>query len=167
MKRFEWRLQRVLDIKGKAEQLKCGELLQLGEQLAEAHALLRAQERLLQVTLERVVHQDASMRMHEQALALKQSAYNDQRIQKWRAKIAQLEDQREAKTAEVMALRREREGLERLRSQALAEYTVEYDREVQKETDDRASMRFARERQCPAAGRPQATPVSACKGETQ
>ncbi len=167
MKRFEWRLQRVLDIKGKAEQLKRGELLQLGEQLAEAHALLRAQERLLQVTLERVVHLDVSVRMHEQALALKQSAYNDQRIQRWRAKITQLESQREAKKAEVLALRREREGLERLRTQALAEYTVEYDREVQKETDDRVSTRFARERQIPAASHPLEAPVSACKGEAQ
>ncbi len=135
--------------------------------MAEAHALLRAQERLLQVTLERVVHLDVSVRMHEQALALKQSAYNDQRIQRWRAKITQLESQREAKKAEVLALRREREGLERLRTQALAEYTVEYDREVQKETDDRVSTRFARERQIPAASHPLEAPVSACKGEAR
>jgi hypothetical protein len=156
-----------LDIKDKAEQLKRAELLQLGEQLAEAHALLRAQERLLQTTLERVFQMDRSVRMQAQALAMKQSAHNDRRLKIWRERIAQLERQKEAKTAEVMTLRREREGLERLRSQALEEYQTEYDRDVQKESDDRVSMRYVREQQGQMACCPAGAPADEGRGDTQ
>ena len=38
MRRFRWRLQRVLDVKQKAEKAKSAQLLQIGEMLAEARA---------------------------------------------------------------------------------------------------------------------------------
>lgn len=147
MKRFEWRLQRVLDIKVKAERLKRAELLQLSERLAEAHAVLRVQQRMLRDTLNRVGALDAATRMQEQALVLKQSAHNDQHIRRLQETIAQIEAEKEAKAAEVLELRREREGLERLRTQALEAYIAEQDKHEQKEVDDRVSMKFARERQ--------------------
>lgn len=147
MKKFAWRLQRVLDIKDKAEKFKRTELLQLSEKLAEAHAVLRAQQRLLRDTLAQVGRLEDSGRVNEQALVLKQSAYNDQSLRRLQAVIAKLEVQKEAKAAEVLALRREREGLERLRTQALETFTAEQEKREQSEVDNQVNMRFARQRQ--------------------
>ena len=154
MKRFEWRLQRVLDIKDKAERLKRAELLQLGERLVEAHAILRAQQRLLRETLAQVARLEDATRISEQALVLKQSAHNDQHMQRLQATIGRLEAEKEAKAAEVLALRREREGLERLRAQALEVFVAEQEKREQREVDNQVSIRFARQRQSKVTSSP-------------
>jgi hypothetical protein len=48
MKRFVWRLQRVLDIKRKEEQKKRTELLELTEKIAQRRAELLAKQMILQ-----------------------------------------------------------------------------------------------------------------------
>ncbi|MHC4075690.1 MAG: hypothetical protein ACYSRZ_04670, partial [Planctomycetota bacterium] len=47
MKRFVWRLQRVLDIKTKEEQTKKAQLIKLTEKLARARSKLLTQKRIL------------------------------------------------------------------------------------------------------------------------
>ena len=48
MKRFAWRLQKVLDVKTKEEQLKRNELFRLTEQLAARRSELLMRQRILQ-----------------------------------------------------------------------------------------------------------------------
>jgi len=51
MKRFVWRLQRVLDIRKKEEQKARAELLELTERLAGARGELLAQRKMLELSL--------------------------------------------------------------------------------------------------------------------
>lgn len=48
MKRFTWRLQKVLDIKSQQEQLKRNELFRIAEQLAVKRGELLMRRRILQ-----------------------------------------------------------------------------------------------------------------------
>ena len=52
MKRFQWRLQRVLDIKQKEEQVKRAELVHLTEKLSQARVALFIQKRILEDLLD-------------------------------------------------------------------------------------------------------------------
>ena len=48
MRRFKWRLQRVLEVKRKEEQVKRAELMQITEQLSQARGELFMQKRKLE-----------------------------------------------------------------------------------------------------------------------
>ncbi len=58
--------------------------------------------------------------------------------------IAAWEIRQKEKTAEVLAVRRFKEGLEKLRTQAQEEYRREQERLEQKELDERTTIAFAR-----------------------
>ena len=66
MKRFVWRLQRVLDIKTKEEQTKRAELLELTEKLAQVRGELLTQQRILEDIIDGLIGKDAQKRLGEQ-----------------------------------------------------------------------------------------------------
>lgn len=144
MKRFVWRLQRVLDVKLKQEEIKRIELFRLTEELAEKRGELLMCQQILQEIIDSIARDGSSQRLTTQEFFLKQAATNDERIRTIKGEIAGLEVRQKEKTAELLALRRSREGLERLRAQAREEFIREQDKLEQKELDDRSTAAFAR-----------------------
>ena len=74
MRRFVWRLQRVLDIKTKEEQIKKIEFLRLTEKLIQKRSELLTQKRILQEIIADLAGKDPQQRLSEQELFLNRYA---------------------------------------------------------------------------------------------
>ena len=144
MKRFVWRLQRVLDIKAKEEQAKRAELFQLTEKLAETQGRLLMHQRILQNIISGIAEKKPQKRLSKQEFFLKYSATSDEQIKKLRSQVSELESQQREKIAELLETRRFKEGLERLRDEAKRRFIEEQEKLDQKELDERATVSFAR-----------------------
>jgi len=144
MARFVWRLQKVLDVKDKLEQIKRAELLQLAEQIAQTRAALLNQQRILREALEQVGQASPSDRLAKQEFFLKHVSVNDEKIAQLKSRIRELEAAHRAKAAELMEIRRSKGALERLKEKARQRFIQDQERLEQKEFDDRAGMAFVR-----------------------
>jgi flagellar FliJ protein len=144
MKRFVWRLQRILDIETKKEQKVRSELLELTEQLAEIRGVLLTQQMILKDIMAGLAAEIPKTRLGRQEFFLKFSATSDERIEKLKEKVSALESQQREKIAELLKVRRFKEGLERLRDEAKTQFIKEQEKLEQKELDHMASVSFAR-----------------------
>jgi flagellar FliJ protein len=144
MKRFAWRLQRLLDIKAKEEQIKRAELLGVTEKLAQTRGGLAMQKRLLKNIIDGLAEEPPAKRLARQELFLKSSVTNDELIEKLESRVRQLETQQKEKIAEVLKARRFKEGLEKLRVEAKSQFIKEQETLEQKEADEMAAIGFAR-----------------------
>jgi len=138
MKKFVWRLQKVLEVNQKRQQAKRAELFKTTEKLALARANLLAQKRILQDLIENVTQQNPADR-----LLLKSTGKNDEIIKKYKDEIQQLELDRKRLTAEFLKIKRFAEALEKLREQDKRQFIAEQEKLEQKEMDEHTSMRFA------------------------
>jgi len=144
MKRFVWRLQRVLDVKAKEEQLRRTELFRLTELLTAKRGEMLMRQRVLENLLADLRNDRSAERLNSQAFVLQRVAVDDQRIRKLQEEIADLGVRHKEKTSELLTVRRYKEGLEKLRAQAQEEYIQEQERLEQKELDDRTTVSCAR-----------------------
>jgi flagellar biosynthesis chaperone FliJ len=144
MKRFVWRLQKVLDVRTKEEQLRQTELFQLTEQLAQKRTELLLRQRILQDLMTDLAGRESAGRWRAQEFFLRQAATDDAEMRRLQEDIADLEVRQRQKMAEVLAVRRCKEGLEKLRAQAREQFMQEQERLEQKELDERTTMAFAR-----------------------
>ena len=87
MKRFAWRLQRVLDIKTKEEQTKKAQLVKLAEKLAQSRSELLAQMRILDNIIYDLTEQKPKRRLGKQEFFLRCSTINDKTIEKLKKKV--------------------------------------------------------------------------------
>ncbi len=145
MRRFRWRLQRVLDVKTKEEQLKRIELFRLTEELTAKRGELLLRQRVLQNLLADIRRDQSPERLNAQEFFLRRVAVDDELIRKLKKELAAMEVRHKEKIAEVLAVRRFKEGLEKLRAQAEEEYIHEEERIEQKESDERTVIAFARQ----------------------
>ena len=144
MKRFVWRLQRVLDIKKRKEQKMRSELLELTEMLAETQGALLMQKRILENIIAGLAGENPKNRIRKQEFFLRHSRASDEKISKLKEKISVLEARQREKINELSKVRRFREGLERLREEAKAQFIKEQEKLEQKELDEIATVSFAR-----------------------
>jgi flagellar biosynthesis chaperone FliJ len=144
MRRFTWRLQRVLDVKAKEEQLRRTELFRLTELLTAKRGEMLMRQRVIENLLADLRNDRSPERLSSQAFVLQRVAVDDERIRKLQEEIAALEVRHKDKTAELLTVRRYKEGLEKLRAQAKEEYIQEQERLEQKEQDDRTTVSCAR-----------------------
>lgn len=144
MKKFVWRLQRVLEIKQRQLQSKRAELFEITEHLAVKRAALLAQQRLLQQVIEEVTRNKSKEKLTQQQLLLKSSQVNDKRIKQIKAEVEKIQAVQKEKIAEFLKIKRFTEGLEKLREKAKQEFIAEQEKLEQKETDEREALRFAR-----------------------
>ena len=145
MKRFVWRLQKVLDVKTKEEQIKQIELFRLTETLAEKRSELLMRQRVLQEIMTDIVGDKSPKRLGVQEFFLSHAGTDDEQIRALEKEIVELETQQKKMTAEVLAARRSKEGLEHLRGEAKERFIQEQEKLEQKELDDRTTMVFARD----------------------
>jgi len=144
MRRFVWRLQRVLDIKEKEEQRARGELFELAEMLAETRGRLLTRQKMLEDIIRGLTEENPAVRLGKQEFFLRYSATSDEQIQKLKDTIRALELQQREKVAEVLKVRTSKEGLERLRLETKKQFIEEQERLEQKELDERAGVSFVR-----------------------
>jgi len=144
MKRFVWRLQKVLDIKAKQEEIQRIELIRLTQKLAEKQGELLMCQRVLKDIIDGISRDSSSRRLTAQEFFLRQAATNDERIRTLKSEITELEARQKEKTAELLAVRRSREALERLRAQAREQFMREQERLEQKELDHGSTAAFVR-----------------------
>ena len=144
MRRFVWRLQRVLDIRTKQEQVKTQELFALTEKLAQVRGELLTQQRILQDIIESIAGERTGERINKQEFFLRNSAATDELIKQLEGAVKELENRQKEMIAEVLKIRRSKEGLERLREQAKKRYIEEQDKIEQRQLDEMAVMSFVR-----------------------
>ena len=146
MRKFEWRLQRVLDIKKKEEQSKRAELLELTEKLASTRSELLFQKKILDNLIAKISSREHNQRIKQQELFLKCSKTNNERIKALEKKIKQLESKQKEIIKEVLKIKRFKEGLEKLREEAKKKFFKKAEKLEQKELDERSTIRFVRSR---------------------
>lgn len=146
MKRFVWRLQRVLEIKTKEEETKRAELLELTEKLVQRRGQLLMQEKILKDIMTGIARKNIRKRLCEQEFFLKWSETSDEVIRKLKNKISELELEQREKIAELLRVRRFKKGLERLRAEAKRQFIESEERLEQKELDEGAGISFARKK---------------------
>ena len=144
MKRFVWRLEKVLEVKTREEQVRRMELFRLAEHLAQKRTQLFLRQRTLQDLMASVAQNAPAERLNAQELLLKHAAVDDADIRRLQGEVADLEVRQKQKRAEVLAARRFKEGLEKLRAQAKEQFIREQEKLDQKELDDRTTIGFAR-----------------------
>ena len=99
MKRFVWRLQRVLDVAVKQEQVKKAELLEITEMLTRTRSELLAQKRILEDIIRSLARKDPQKRLGEQELFLKYSTISDKTIKELEDRAARIESKQAEKIA--------------------------------------------------------------------
>jgi flagellar FliJ protein len=147
MKRFVWRLQRVLDIRKKEEEKARAELLELTERLAQTRGELLMQQKMLEDIINGLTGENPKKRLGKQEFFLRYSAASDEQIKKLEDKVKELESQQRDKIAEVLKLRRFTEGLEKLRTEAKMRFITEQEKLEQKQLDEGATISFVRRAQ--------------------
>ena len=144
MKRFVWRLQRVLEIKKKEEQKARAELFQLTEMLAQTRGELLRRQKMLENIINGLAEENPKRRLGAQEFFLRYSATNDEQIRKLEGKKNGLESQQKKKIAEVLKVKRFKEGMEKLRVEAKVQFIKEQEKLEQKEMDEGATISFVR-----------------------
>jgi len=145
MKKFVWRLQRILDLKNKQEELKKSELLKITEKLILAQTQLLEQERILAELLLEIANKEIKSRLKDQEFFLKCSSSNRELIKKLTQRVRELESEQRKKIEEIFQIRREKESLEKLRAKAREEYDKEQEKLEQKLLDETAAIAFIRQ----------------------
>ena len=145
MKRFVWRLQRVLEIKTREEEKKREELLDITEKLAQTRAELITQQRVLEDIISEMSGENPKQRLGKQEFFLRYSATSDELIKELKQELNELELQQRRKIAEVLDVKKFKEGLEKLRAEAWMRFIKEQEKVEQKELDEIATVSFARD----------------------
>lgn len=144
MKRFVWRLQRVLDIRTKEEQKARAELLKLMEKLAETRSELLAWRNMLEEIINGLALGNPKKRLGRQEFFLRYSAASDEQIKKLENRVKELESKQRDKVAEVLKLKRFKEGLEKLQAEAKIQFIKEQEKLEQQQLDEGARVLFVR-----------------------
>ena len=145
MKRFTWRLQRVLDVKAMEEQVKKSELLALTERLVQTQGALLMQKTMLKNMMSDIAEKSPEKRIIAQEFFLKHSKTSDELIAKLKEKIHHFELQQKEKMSELLKLRKFTDGLEKLRDETKKEFISEQEKLDQKEADEMVTMKMARD----------------------
>ena len=146
VKRFVWRLQRVLDIRRIEEKTKEAELIRLTEALAERQGELIVLRRSLAELAAEIRMKTGRERLSEQEHFLRWSAGVDERVKRLDKEIQELTATQKEKITEMVKVRRFREGLEKLREKAQQQFMKEQGRLEQKELDEAGMGGFVRNR---------------------
>jgi flagellar biosynthesis chaperone FliJ len=83
-------------------------------------------------------------RLGDQEFFLRYSTTNDEQIKKLKEMVNELESQQREKIAEVVKVRKFKEGLEKLRVEAKIQFIKEQEKLEQKELDEGATISFVR-----------------------
>ena len=144
MKKFRWRLQRLLDIRLKQEEALRTELMGLMEQTAALRGRILMERAMLRSHLADLRQTAADRRIRRQQDFMACVSVVDARIAALQTDLNTLEQKRKEKTEAIMTVRKFRKSLERLKTQALDEYVYALHGEEQKNQDESTGVAFTR-----------------------
>jgi hypothetical protein len=144
VKRFVWRLQRVLDITEQRESALRQELLALANQIIAVQQEILLRQAVVRGLLDDLGRRELIERMADQVVVLACAAAEERLLDRLRARQAALQAARSAKTDQFLRVRSTRRTLERLREEARLKYLREMDRQEQSQLDEAFHISFAR-----------------------
>lgn len=153
MKKFAWRLQRLLDIQQKKEQVQRNELFTLTEETVAVRSRMMMLKTQLRTRMAEIQELSGPQRLEHQAMFLEHVSVRDREITGLAAQWKELEKRRKEKMNQILQTRKFRKGLERLRSKAYSEYMQRMNQEEQKNLDDNVHTGLMRKKQlsaCPS-----------------
>lgn len=145
MKRFVWRLQRILEVKTKEEGKKREELIKITEKLVQTRAELITQQRVLDDIISKMSGEKPKHRLSKQEFFLRYSTTSDELIKALKREVNKLELQQKGKINEVLKVKKFKEGLEKLRAKARSRFVKKQEKLEQKELDEIATVSFTRD----------------------
>jgi flagellar export protein FliJ len=128
VKKFVWRLQRLLDIKIKQEKALRVELVAVTEQAVAVKSQILLKKAALRQKLEDLGNLESSQRLAQQQFFFKFVHVLDTQIRHLKQALKELEEIRKKKIKEIMEIRRSRKSLEKVREKAKAKYAIEQKR---------------------------------------
>ena len=132
------------DVKAAEAQVKQTELMEVIGRLTRTRSEWLTQRRLLQETIDELNQKPAHERWVEQSLFLRHCQAQDARIKALEGRIRELEAEQKQKLAELTRIKQLKEGLERVREQAYADFIKEQEKLEQREMDEMTALRSAR-----------------------
>jgi flagellar export protein FliJ len=144
MKKFRWRLQRLLDVRHKQEDAVRAELTELTEQTATMRGRILMEKAMLRSRLADLRHTQAGDRLRQQQAFMQCVAVVDSRIAALQYELNALEQKRSEKIEAIMGIRKFRKALERLRAQARDTHYHEQHRDEQNDQDEGTNAAFSR-----------------------
>ncbi len=144
MKKFRWKLERVLDITAQREKALRSELFALAQAVVRVRRAIVERRTALRILLEEVGRHPLADRLAEQAVVMAYSAGEQRELRRLDARLAELEAERARKRKRFLQTRSMRETLERMREQAREDYLRQVAKREQSEFDEQAHLAFAR-----------------------
>ena len=132
MKSFTWRLQRLLDVKIVEEKCKIMELAEVTKNLEETEMMIIKHKRMLEQIISDIAKKSKDERLLMQEFFMKYSSESNEIIKKLTQKVVELQDQQKKKLNELIAAKRYREGLEKIRKQDKEKFIQEQEKQVRK-----------------------------------
>ncbi len=144
MRRFHWRLQRVLDVKMQQEQALRLELVALTQKALELRQEIILRRSQVRTWLADMRDWSVERRIGQQDTIMRCVAGMEKQVSVIEQNLQAVKDERKTKTDELMTIRSARKTLERLYEDAYQEHVRKELLREQKELDDSAQMAFAR-----------------------
>jgi flagellar export protein FliJ len=144
VQKFIWPLQRLLDVKSKQEDALRTELMALTEQIASLRSRIMMEKIVLRDQMDELSGLASDQRMNRQQEFMLYVHVKDALIQRLSREQEQVEQQRQKKINDLLAIRKFRKGLERLRVRAREDYDSRMNRLEQNQLDENTSIVFAR-----------------------
>ena len=147
MKRFRWRLQKLLDLKVQQEQALRLELVALTQQAIELRRQIIFHNDQARTWLLEMRDWPLERRISQQHAVMRCVRVAERRVDALEQALGELKAKRKEKTDELMDARSGRQTLERLGEEARQEHIRAELLREQKELDDGAQVAFARKMQ--------------------
>jgi Na+/phosphate symporter len=138
VKRFRWRLQRLLDVTARREQMLRWELLATAREMARVRVAIAVRQVTIRSTLARLATMTVDERLARQAAAMIGCAANEAQLTRLRSELGELEKKKAELLKKFMHERARHKTLDRLRSQALERHNREQGRLEQHQFDESA-----------------------------
>ncbi|MCK5000497.1 MAG: hypothetical protein KAS23_13225 [Anaerohalosphaera sp.] len=141
---FKWRLDRILEIKRKDEQLKRSEAADIAQKLEMTRKQLLDKQDSLKRLMDRINCQNPKERFQHQQIFINSSQADDNDIQIIKNSISALEQQKIQKIQEIIEAKSFVERLEKLRQKNYEQFLIEQNKIEQSELDENYNRRFTK-----------------------
>ena len=142
MKRFHWPLQRLLEVTLQRERALQVKLFAMANQIAAVHQEIFRRRACLRGTLSELAQMVFDRRLPKQQIFMAYSAAEEARLDWLKKRIKDLQKQRTETMTAFARKRSLREGLERLREEAIGRYAREIAKQERKQLDESFQVAF-------------------------
>jgi len=144
VKRFKWKLQRVLDIKTQHERALRSDLFALAQAIVRVREEILERRTVLRTLLVELADRRLADRLPELAVFMEFSAVEERRIERLGARLRDLESERAEKQRRFLEARATCKTLKRLREEARSAHMRDVGKREQMAFDESAHTAFAR-----------------------